>query len=676
MENLWIQHNNIYIVPVLRQRLNFAVVVQNAAHRLQLDGQDLIAVELPASALQKMKEAIEHLPRVSLVIASVSGQDQREVFPVTPCDAVVEAIRISIERGLPLECIDREIAPAHLWQRHCLQDADWPDDGLVLERGVDAYMRLIQDRIAHPPARIEPVDTWRDTFMAQRLRMLHPLYRRILFVCDAAHVDPIRELLRTPLRFKESTVEVGPVPRLEIRQPNLDVLLRQLDDIPWVVEAYEKARAEEKGRGFRKHVAVLEAARAVDGAEPQLSFGVRHYQAFARFLQNLLEYHHQISPTLEQTVISAASCFDKPFGKRLRRRLLSYAGQVRVERVGVCLTTGDEIHAPETEGSNGRSLYVARACNARQQAYHILPVVVSRPALSVQRPSATGPSDESYDRWVWPPWRNFFDRERDKAHLLAERSQQRIRSVAFGGSLEHGVDVRRTLRSSMGPDPHTYVKIRSGRGRTTIDRREPVVWLFGPAGSDAKFSSTWFGIPISQLRSWTFTEWTPLVEDKNARSGVGKFYLSGIAAFCKFGLNENIYELYGDQLDLRLPSYAEVVKTEGLGWDWPRLTQGIGSGRPWWQLLVIAGIQYAKRDIICVLSQEFDIPRDIFRLAASQGKTIHSVPLSLFDQDEQRKLRDQYHVWAPFGFRKYDPPVIEPALLNRFSDTMKQYWAD
>ena len=54
---------NIYIVPVIRQRLNFCVLVQRAVREMRLGPEDLIAVELAPSALGKVQEAIGRFPQ-------------------------------------------------------------------------------------------------------------------------------------------------------------------------------------------------------------------------------------------------------------------------------------------------------------------------------------------------------------------------------------------------------------------------------------------------------------------------------------------------------------------------------------------------------------------------------------------------------------------------------------
>ena len=129
----FIEQGGIYIVPTVPQRLSFAVLVQRAFERLELTADDVVAVALPPSLEIELHYGIAELPRVSLITGAVEAEVEREVFPVTPCDGMVEAVRTAAEKGLKLRLVDREVTPGALIERSCFGDPDWPDDGLVLQ---------------------------------------------------------------------------------------------------------------------------------------------------------------------------------------------------------------------------------------------------------------------------------------------------------------------------------------------------------------------------------------------------------------------------------------------------------------------------------------------------------------------------------------------------------------
>jgi len=188
MEHPYVQYGNIHFIPVVRRRLSFAVLVQRAVDSFKeppLGRRDLVAAALPQSVAGSVTTAIAKLPAISLVVASVPGVPQREAFAVTPCDGMVEAIRIALEHGIPWRCIEPEIAPGFLGDRPCV-DANWPDDTLAVERGAERYLDLVQGLLAGPLDRCDPADAGRELYIAEQLRSLRPRYNRILCVCDVA----------------------------------------------------------------------------------------------------------------------------------------------------------------------------------------------------------------------------------------------------------------------------------------------------------------------------------------------------------------------------------------------------------------------------------------------------------------------------------------------------------
>jgi hypothetical protein len=254
----FIEHipQRLYFVPVLRQRLTFAVLVQRAMRELTpWTRQDLIAVALPPSVLTAVRSAVQVragvLP-VSLVLADWGDTEYREVFPITGCDGIIEAVRLAVDRDLPVEAIDREIKAGNLIGRRCLDDPEWPDDELAIEWGPVRYLELIADRLVQPPTRFEPIDTWRETCMADRLKALQPRFRRVLVVCEAVHIAAIRRQLNSPSRQLDITPEPLQKPKLRVVGASPETMLRYLDDFPRLAESYENARRDGRAADFSK----------------------------------------------------------------------------------------------------------------------------------------------------------------------------------------------------------------------------------------------------------------------------------------------------------------------------------------------------------------------------------------------------------------------------------------
>lgn len=672
----FVGHGNIYFVPIIRQRLNFAVLVQRAVDELKLDEQDLVAVEMPMSVSASVQTAIEKLPKVSLVIASLSGWDQREVFPVTPCDGIVEAVRIATERGIPLQYIDQEVAPGNLVDRHCMSDPNWPDDSLALEQGAEWYLNLIHDHLAYPPARLDPVDTWRETHMAEQLRRLHPLHRRILFVCDATHVNPIRRLLREPSLVTDFRGDALPIPKLEVWDPGLSTLLRYLDDIPKLAEIYEQHRAKGNAKDFNKSLALLETIRRLDEEADDVHFSTRHYQAFAQLLAKMMELKHRISPSMEHIQVASTSCFNKPFAERIRRHLLGYSSRVNVERVGRNLSTGEELYVLRSNVEDSNEMYVARSCNPIQHEYEIVPLIEINAVPRL--------APDTKNSCLWPPYKDFVRRMRKKTYDLARRGDARIRISQFQGLLKDGIDLRRTLRSCLEPMPRIYVATRLSPRVPNTTRGEPIVWLFEPEEVDqpkCRFEYTWFGLKGGPrfVAKWEYrTERVSVYESKDKEHRVDLKKVKGMASFCDPGVPlQEIRSEFGAEFEQRIPGAESVGEYEGLGLVPTELADRARAGSPWWELLLLGALRYAKETVLCVSPAQFSIPREIAAMAATEGKALHRISLSSFTQDEHRQLMNEYSVPDSFGF----PPTEDGnsiewmgAIIERYDYIMQQFW--
>ncbi|MHA5053890.1 hypothetical protein ACX28W_37030 [Streptomyces sp. SD15] len=703
-------------MPILRHHLNFAVQVQRAAQELQLDEQDLIAVGLPESVREPMLEAVGRLPHVSLVISSLSEGDQREVFPVTPGDGIVEAVRIARERGVPLRFVDQEIAPGHLIDHFCVADEDWPDDGLALEYGAEWYLNLVEQRLAHPPARFEPVDTWREQHMAAFLQRLHPRYRRILFVCNATHVRPVQRLLRQPALVPDDAGSALPATKYQIWEPSLPVLLRYLDYIPRLVQQYEAHRAEGTAHTFDKGTALLRLIYRLNEEAADLRLSIRHYQAFSRVLAKLLEGEQRISPTFETVLTACGSCFNNMFKERVFRFLVGYFDQVRVERIGRIRGTRElmvEVTAVSARNSGG-PFFVARNCTQFSHFYEVVrvpgredvpngsdapdvaPDLPPGDILEIEapepRPKPRASVFRRSDEWSshsWPPADEFINSMRHKAfHLAMTSSSRQVRSVEFHGSMQDGLDFRRTLRSYYKRQPKLYVRQERPAQRRLIDRNEPIVWLshhyedgdLGDPRCDLSYSFSGRGYEM-QATEWYLTRTLGVPADLKSMYGeqvqVSSFDIYGRVSFKDWGLTfDEIRDRLGDSLYTRVPPVEVLEDQESF-----RSSLSAQYGLPlvwtrWWEVLLVAALAYAKETVLLIAPQQFVVPSDITARAAESGKRIARISPARFTHEELRRLGIQYFLdhRYPQTHSDANDPEYRAYLVEQFADVMKRFW--
>ena len=676
MPDSYIRLDNLFFVPVIRQRLNFAVLVRRAVHDLEqagraasrlqrplpLDGRDLIAVALPESVRAHVEESIRDFPKVSLVIATLSRADHREVFPVTPCDGIIEAMRIADERMVPLRCIDREVPPGHLGGRTCVSDPDWPDDTLALQVGVDEYRKLILGHSSQPPARQEPVDTWREIHMAETLRRLQPRYRRLLVVCDFANVSAIIRLLKRKSQGLDASEQAFGTLRYEIATPGLNVLLKYLDDFPKLVELYEEERAWGRGKEFNKKAVLLQTIHELEQGGAGARFSPRQHIAFAEFLENLLRFERRITP-LPLTIFDACrASFDKGFAERVFSHLTGYADQVKVERVGRADATGESLYTIEEARQTKRPVYVGRSCNPNLSYYK----VVKPPQPPGDDGTSTG--DKYY---CWPPIATFVNEIRKKAGLLALLEEREVKVSPFRGSLDGGVDARRTLRSFLSNTPTLYVKRRRPKASNKNYSREPVVSVLD--ATDAQrfaFSSTnhdnTYMTELKVYRNRNSKD--SIYQSDDGRHAIYHYDVIGFVTFCDLNTGlKDLREELGEEFEQRIPNHKQFRHPKGCVHQ--DFEGQLNSGYAWWEIAMLTALKHAKEAIVCILPEGFRLPPRVVAHPLAQGKRFVCISLHRFTKAERGKLVSDFLIRRP---KLKD----DERIGDKYDHLVKPYWPD
>jgi hypothetical protein len=715
MVSPYIEQGNICIVPILRHHLTFAIQVQQTVRHLGLDHRDLIAVALPESARKPVLEAIGRLPRVSLVITAMSDSDQREVFPVTPADGIVEAVRTALERNLSLRFIDQEVAPGHLLDHFCLNDEEWPDDGLTLRLGAAAYLRLISGRLAHPPSRFEPIDGWRELHMAAQLQEAAGTYRRVLFVCNATHVEPVQRLLRRPVLIATSVSSTTQrLANYRISEPSVPVLMRYLDHIPRLVESYERQRAAGAGHSFDKLSALLQILHELSTEATDLNLSIRHYQVFSQILTALLESDRRISPKFDTTLAALDHCFPQVFRERAFRHLLGYFNQVKVWRIGRLRgTTRPVFQVGASEPRDVRIIYVARSCTYIDHSYEFIAaseghsspdeadeVLDRAPDMSpgdvieldpppMPRLPRGGRGDEGSETW---PLADAFDNEmRRKTHTLAHLpSTRQVKSMAFSGSIQNGVDFRRTLRSYYRSLPQLYVKQEISRRKPVVDLDEPVMFAFdgyediviSSAGhSMSTFQGEFAGSDerVAKLITLDNHPASSVFEDTRGRSvKVMRHVVGARLSFFDWEYGQppkDIADRLGGDINRRVPLSSDIDDSHKLCSELSaRYRLNLTLSR-WWEVMLATALHYAKDTALLVAPQKFVIPDHISRRFAAEGKLVTRVSMAGFTRPELHRLQVYpliEHGYPPRGNNM--APEHLAFLVEHFGAMMKQFW--
>ena len=222
------QYQNIRFLPILHNRLEFALEVQRQFLEFQ---PQVIAVELPPTIQEPVLTAVKRLPNLSVVL--YPEKSGRHIYlPIEPVDGIIEALRLGIENNLPLFFIDRDT------EGYPQRSDPMPDPFAVTRIGYPAYcLAYLKERGQETPS---PDDALRERTMASQALRLNHQYQRILLICGLTHwwgiVQQLDKNPELPLgRQKRSGVIVGYLKESSSREI--------LSEMPFLQRRYEEERA-------------------------------------------------------------------------------------------------------------------------------------------------------------------------------------------------------------------------------------------------------------------------------------------------------------------------------------------------------------------------------------------------------------------------------------------------
>ena len=98
-----LKYRNLRVIPTYHGSMDFVHELRKIFYK---DPPDLIAVEFPPNLKPYLKEGVARLPKISLVMYYDELLDQQLYIPIIPSDSLIEAIRLGMEYGIPIEFID------------------------------------------------------------------------------------------------------------------------------------------------------------------------------------------------------------------------------------------------------------------------------------------------------------------------------------------------------------------------------------------------------------------------------------------------------------------------------------------------------------------------------------------------------------------------------------------
>ncbi len=589
----------VHFVPVLHNRLEFALEVRRRFEEVR---PDCVAVEYPPTLRRAVLAAVERLPHLSVI--HYNEADGAFVYlPIEPTDGQVEAVRLALERGLPVHFVDRDT------EGYPLDRSPMPDPYALNRIGHPAYCQAYFD--LHRNDERPETDALRERAAAYHLRALDREGRRVLHVGGLYHWPGILSCIEHP--------QAEPIGRRRREGVGLAHLYEAssreiMTEMPFVAARYEAGRSSEAGPPLDRlemHQELIRIARDKYWRNSRERLSRNQMRVLNKFARNYALVTERLTPDFYQLVVAARGAADDNFAYEVWETGSEYPWQTDSPGIPVLQLEGEDLFLDWK-----RIRFHRRFKSFRRR---LVPVPGRR--------KGTGKDRERWQRdfqqgqiCSYPPEdvvvEGYGRRLMKKA--LEIKSEENSRVVPFTASMLDGLDVRETLR-----DWHRgilYVREeRPVRGRVGS-----VVVIFdpdtGPETEEAfPWCVTWLGEHIQESDMAFYS--TPAGEVMEG-PGISRCQYGG---FMLTYPPMRVYDIWRDP-------FFEVARNKP-------------------ERLLMAALDYSvERNVVYVAAEP---PSGWCRSLASRiGKRILYLPIGAFSPVTLRRIR-QFHVLDGHHVRRY-----------------------
>ncbi|MCF8130914.1 MAG: hypothetical protein K9N10_20575 [Deltaproteobacteria bacterium] len=462
---------NIRMVPILHNRVEFAIAVARAFDSFQPDH---VAVEYPGTLKKRIVQGVKRLPLLSVV--HYEGSDGAFIYlPLEPCDGQVEAVRLALDHETPLHFIDRDT------DGYPLDYTPMPDSYAVSRIGHTTYCRAFME--THRNRTPSTEDTLREKTMAYHLQELAKTREKVLFVCGLSHVNGILKMLDHPqapvigrrVRKKVSLAHLHQESSREI-----------MGEMPFLQTTYERHRLQnEMPDRLQMQMALLKAAQKKYWKNSKEKVSRVQLRILNRFARNYALINQQLVPDFYQLIVASRGAVDDNFAYEVWDLGSDYPWQTEDPGLSVLRLRGKDLFLDQKRIRFHRQFKTLRR--------RLIPVPVKEkrrrrdPEKWKQEFSGNAicsypPEDvaiEGYGHYL-------------KKKALQIKREENVRIEPFSCSLMDGIDIRETIREWAGGK--LYVKAE----RPLKGKVGSVVVIFDPDSSkdgeeNFPWCVTWLG---------------------------------------------------------------------------------------------------------------------------------------------------------------------------------------
>jgi hypothetical protein len=444
MKSRWIEWKNIRLVPILHGRMEFASEV-----RRQFDAfkPDCVAVEYPITLSDPILRAVERLPLLSAVY--YGERDGTFIYLlVEPTDGQVEAIRLALDRGVPLHCIDRDT------EGYPLDRSPMPDSYALQKIGhflySQAYLRINERR----DRSLE--DELREKTMAHHLQRLSKIHERVLFVGGMYHLPGLLDMLdqsQTEVIGKRHRDGVGLAHLHEASSREV------LSEMPFLAARYEGWRASDSKEPLDRleiNREMISEAREHYWKNDKEELSRSQIRVLYKFARNYALMTGALVPNFYQLVVAARGAADDNFAYEVWDKGSEYPWQSENPGLPVLRLSGEDLFLDQKRIKFHRRLKTFRR--------RLVPVPVKQRI----REKVPGEWKRDFGRFFicsYPPEdvvvEGYGKYLQQKA--LKIKSEENAKIVPFVSSMLDGLDIRETIRETIQAWPRSELYVKEGR---------------------------------------------------------------------------------------------------------------------------------------------------------------------------------------------------------------------
>ncbi|MCD6560596.1 MAG: hypothetical protein J7L16_02410 [Deltaproteobacteria bacterium] len=428
---------NIRLLPILHNRVEFAEEVRRQFEEFT---PDIVAVEYPDTLKEKILQGVKRLPLLSVVYY----EEKDGVFTyllIEPADGQVEAIRLALSKGIPIDFIDRDT------EGYPQDISPMPDPYAIKKIGhylfCKAFLTINRDE-SHSQE-----DQLREKTMAYHLQRLNREGKRTLFIGGLSHLSRILKMLDKP---QAEVIGIRKREGVGLAHLHVDSSREIMSEMPFLTSAYERTRNNGTFGGLDRikiNSELISVARKIHLKKNREELSQNQVRSLNKFARNYALLTGQLVPNLYQIIVSSRGVADDNFAYEVWEKGSNYPWQTEEPGMPVLRLTGEDLFLDQK-----RIRFHRRLKTLRRR-------LVSVPVKKKKREKYPGEWQEKFKGLSicsYPPEDVVIEGYGQylKKKAIEIKSEENSGIEPFSCSMLDGLDVRETIRQWM--SGNIYVK--------------------------------------------------------------------------------------------------------------------------------------------------------------------------------------------------------------------------